>query len=110
MHQSHPSSNVNADSSMKSKQQHVSPSGSDKEPDGTKSRGKDGGKESPSTSPPPVGGPVRKHKSRDSGFVGSNDDLLRNEGSHIIHTSSDDMQSKHTGSSSDGEQIERKTT
>ena len=42
----------------------------------------------PSTSPPPVAGPVRKHKSRDSGFVGSNDDLLRNEGV----TSSDDTQ------------------
>merc|ERR550534_3128513 len=50
------------------------------------------------------------HKSRDSGFVGSKDDLLRNEGSHIIHTSSDDMQSKHTGSSSDGEQESRKIT
>ena len=45
-------------------------------------------KTSPSTSPPPVAGPVRKHKSRDSGFVGSNDDLLRNE----VITSSDDTQ------------------
>ena len=112
MHQSHPNSNINADSSMKSKQQHVSPSGSDKEPDGTKSRGKDGGKESPSTSPPPVGGPVRKHKSRDSGFVGSNDDLLRNESSHIVMSSSDtDMQSKNQSSeSSEGEHEHRMIT
>merc|ERR1719145_334396 len=75
-----------------------------------KSRGQGGSsKESPSTSPPPVGGPVRKHKSRDSGFVGSNDDLLRNEGSHIIISSSDDMQSKnHTESSSEGEHENRK--
>ena len=35
---------------------------------------------------------MRKHKSRDSGFVGSNDDLLRNEGSNVVLTSSDDMQ------------------
>ena len=90
---------------------HISPSGSDKEPESTKPRGSGSSRESPSTSPPPAGGPVRKHKSRDSGFVGSNDDLLRNEGSHIIHTSSDDMQSnKHTGSSSDGEQESRKIT
>lgn len=89
----------------------ISPSGSDKEPESTKPRGSGSSRESPSNTPPPANGPVRKHKSRDSGFVGSNDDLLRNEGSHIIHTSSDDMQSKHTGSSSDGEQIEsRKTT
>ena len=89
----------------------ISPSGSDKEPESTKPRGSGSSRESPSTSPPPAGGPVRKHKSRDSGFVGSNDDLLRNEGSHIIHTSSDDMQSnKHTGSSSDGEQESRKIT
>ena len=89
----------------------ISPSGSDKEPESTKPRNSGSSRESPSTSPPPAGGPVRKHKSRDSGFVGSNDDLLRNEGSHIIHTSSDDMQSKHTGSScSEGEQESRKTT
>ena len=69
----------------------ISPSGSDKEPESTKPRGSGSSRESPSTSPPPAGGPVRKHKSRDSGFVGSNDDLLRNEGSHIIHTSSDDI-------------------
>jgi len=66
-------------------------------------------KDSPSTSPPPAYGPVRKHKSRDSGFVGSNDDLLRNEGSHVIISSSDtDMQSKnHTESSSEGEHDQR---
>ena len=112
MHQSHPNSNINADSSIKSKHHHVSPSGSEKEPDGTKSRGKEGGKESPSTSPPPVGGPVRKHKSRDSGFVGSNDDLLRNESSHIVMSSSDtDMQSKNQSSeSSEGEHDHRMIT
>ena len=53
-------------------------------------------------------GPVRKHKSRDSGFVGSNDDLLRNEGSSVVHTSSDDTQGKN-GSSSEGELELRKT-
>ena len=43
--------------------------------------------------------PVRKHKSRDSGFVGSMDDLLRNESNHNAagsgagHTSSDSPQS-----------------
>merc|ERR1719410_3155328 len=109
MNQAHHNSNINADSSMKSKQQHISPSGSDKEPDGMKTRGQGSSKDSPSTSPPPAYGPVRKHKSRDSGFVGSNDDLLRNEGSHVIISSSDtDMQSKnHTESSSEGEHDQR---
>ena len=84
----------------------ISPSGSD-EPESMKPRGTS--KDSPSTSPPPAYGPVRKHKSRDSGFVGSNDDLLRNEGSHVIISSSDtDMQSKnHTESSSEGEHDQR---
>ena len=49
--------------------------------------------------------PVRKHKSRDSGFVGSMDDLLRNEsgnGNHGMgagngHTSSDSPQSLSDG-------------
>ena len=102
---------VNAHQSDPPVKKQISPSGSDKEPESMKPRGSGSSRESPSTSPPPAGGPVRKHKSRDSGFVGSNDDLLRNEGSHIIHTSSDDMQSKHTGSScSEGEQETRKTT
>lgn len=47
--------------------------------------------------------PVRKHKSRDSGFVGSMDDLLRNEsssghhGAGGNHTSSDSPQSLSDG-------------
>ena len=112
MHQAHHNSNINADSSMKSKQQHISPSGSDKEPDGMKTRGQGSSKDSPSTSPPPVGGPVRKHKSRDSGFVGSNDDLLRNESGQMLMSSSDtDRQSKNqTESSSDGEHDHRQQT
>ena len=104
-YQNHTSNAINAeDSSIKSKQ-HISPSGSDKESESQKLRGQAGSsKESPSTSPPPVGGPVRKHKSRDSGFVGSNDDLLRNESSHIVISSSDDTQSKNQSeSSSEGE-------
>ena len=97
----HPHTPSDSSSSTKAKQG-ISPSGSD-EPESMKPRGPS--KDSPSTSPPPACGPVRKHKSRDSGFVGSNDDLLRNEGSHIIISSSDtDMQSKnHTESSSEGE-------
>ena len=81
-----------------------SPSGSQEESESQKPRGSQS-KESPSTSPPPVGGPVRKHKSRDSGFVGSNDDLLRNESSQIVMSSSDDMQGgrNQTESSSEGE-------
>ena len=48
-----------------------SPFGSELEPDSTtKSAGGGSSKNSPSTSPPLVSGPVRKHKSRDSGFVG----------------------------------------
>merc|ERR1719308_103464 len=76
-----------------------------------KSRGQGGSsKESPSTSPPPVGGPVRKHKSRDSGFVGSNDDLLRNEanGGQVLHTSSDE--NVHAGNSSEGENAANSST
>ena len=96
-----PSPGQESSSSAKAKPG-ISPSGSD-EPESMKPRGPS--KDSPSTSPPPAYGPVRKHKSRDSGFVGSNDDLLRNEGSHVIISSSDtDMQSKnHTESSSEGE-------
>ncbi|CAB4070206.1 SYTL [Lepeophtheirus salmonis] len=40
-------------------------------------------------SSPPVNGPVRKHKSRDSGFVGSCDDLLRNDSSSLPHLNTD---------------------
>ena len=89
----------NSSATADSSKHQLSPSGSDKESELTKSRGQS--KESPSTSPPPVGGPVRKHKSRDSGFVGSNDDLLRNEASTIVMSSSDDMQ--RLESSSEGE-------
>merc|ERR1740128_1460798 len=67
--------------------------------------GRSSNKNSPSTSPPPVSGPVRKHKSRDYGFVGSNDDLLRNPEGSSLHTSSDDMQSGRGYSDcSEGEQ------
>ena len=46
----------------------------------TAASGRTSSKLSPGTSPPPMmTNVIRKHKSRDSGFVGSMDDLLRNE-------------------------------
>lgn len=78
-------------------QQSASPSGSEKEFDLMKQSKKSKAaqllqRESSHASPtgsPPVNGPVRKHKSRDSGFVGSTDDLLRNETNQVGVTSSD---------------------
>ena len=66
-------------------------------------------RESPSTSPP-ANGPVRKHKSRDSGFVGSTDDLLRSEGavSGSVHTSSDSTQSLSEGENQQQQQQTQK--
>ena len=67
---------------------------------------------SPSTTPPPSSGQhhlqvMRKHKSRDSGFVGSTDDLLRNESAPASIASSGgggaQAEQQSLSASSDGE-------
>jgi hypothetical protein len=54
---------------------------------------------SPKSTSPTNPSVIRKHKSRDSGFVGSMDDLLRNENGQLLasHTSSDSTQSLSDG-------------